>query len=114
MPRTYPRKNASYSVTAAQADSILVSAVPGKRIRVLGLAISSGSVASTSLGHYIFRSIGSATSAISSSLYVGSNGFLFPVTPNHEDGWMETAMGDALYFDATSTSAGIQVVYVEV
>ena len=114
MARFFPRQNAAYSVTALQDDISLVAAVPGKRIRVLGLAINSSSVPSASLGKFIFRSIGSATSAITASLNIGSSGLVWPVTPYHTDGWFQTALGDALFFSTTAASAGIQIVYVEV
>ena len=112
--RKYSRRNSTYTVTAAQDDSQIVASVPGRRIRVLGLAVISGSVASTSLGHWVFRSIGGATSALTGSWYVGGGGFVLPLSTNHEDGWFETALGDGLFFSTTTASAGLQVAYVEV
>ena len=74
----------------------------------------SGSVASTSLGHYVFRSIGALTSALSGSWYVGAGGFVLPLSTNHEDGWFETNPSDGFFLSTTSSSAGIQIAYIEV
>ena len=95
--------NVAFSISAAQDDTQLVAAVANRRIRVYSLQCAFGGAASTSLNHVVFRSIGSATSAISGSMYFGQGTKSWPYNPN---GWMETAIGDGLFFSSSGVPDG--------
>ena len=114
------------SITASQDDSEVVAAVSGRRIRVLALAM----VASSSLGadatsigdrvnHVIFRSIGSATSAVTGSIAVNNHGVVpsYYTLPYNPNGWFQTAIGDALFASSLQSASAIidlNITYAEV
>ena len=118
--RTYPKKTTSYSVTAAQDDTELLAAVPNKRLRILGLAITSNSVASASLGHWIFKSVGAVpsvggqTTALSGSMQVSSQGLVLPLSATDENWWFETDNSASFFFSTTSASGSLLATYAEV
>ena len=93
----------AFSLSVAQDDTQLVAAVANRRIRVYALQGAFGGASSTSLNHVIFRSIGSATSAISGSMFFGQGAKVWPYNPN---GWMQTDVGDGLFFSSGGAPLG--------
>lgn len=98
------------NVTANSTDSSLVAAVPGKRIRVIALAMVCGATATTTT--FNTKPAGSG-SAISPLFANGANGGA--VLPSNHDGWFQTSLGEGLSCSTgAGASTGIQVVYQEV
>ena len=91
--------------TAALGATELVAAEAGRRIRVLAI------VAITTLANSI--NLESATTDISGIFPLAANGGL--VLPYTEQGWCETAVGEALNITlSAATSTGIQLIYMVV
>lgn len=103
-------KNTFKAIPASQTDSIIVAAVPGKRIRVLSLIIQCGSTDTTA----VFNSKpGGAGAPISMTFTNGANG---GAVLNQAAGyWFETLPGESL---SLTTGAGsdtnVQLKYAEV
>lgn len=95
------------NVAASQTDSVLVSAVTGRKIRVYGAGSLSGGTATT----VTFNSKGSgAGTAISMDWQNGANGGF--VLPYSEAGWFETNTGEALTVNTgAGSTTGFQVLY---
>lgn len=95
-----PVKRAAF--TSAAADATLVAAVSGRAIRVIGLVMTSAAATST------FKS-GSTT--LFTLVHKAADPAI--VLPWNPDGWMQTAVGEALVL----SNAGVQregyVLYVE-
>jgi hypothetical protein len=89
------------NVPAATTDSVLLAAVPGRRIKVLSAVIQGGGTATT----ITFNSKGTgAGTAISATFALGINGNLpIPVGPSS---WFDTVAGQAL---TCTTGAGATV-----
>lgn len=114
----------AYTISATQEDTSLVAAVPGRRIRVLALALVSGASVGVATcdnraNHVVFRSIGSATSALTGSIDLSSSGPLTAsyVLPYCPVGWFQTAVGDALYVSSLQSASAVidsEIVYAEV
>lgn len=99
--------NAWDNVAAAATDSVLVAAVNGTRIRVLGVLVNGVDVGVCT---FTFNSKGAgAGTAISPTFEVPLNGgFVLPM----EEGWFETNPGEALTVTTAAASAiGIIVTY---
>jgi hypothetical protein len=97
------------NVAAATTDGVIVAAQAGMKIRVLAVAVQTGSTATT----VVFNSKGSgAGTAISMTFQNGANGGA--VLPYNAAGWFETNRGEALTVTtgATGSTTGIQIVYV--
>lgn len=103
----YGASSAFVNVATATTDSVVVAAVAGKQINVLGFAV----VDSTAAASVTFNSKGSgAGTAISALFAVGINGIL-PM-PEQTKGWFATNLGEGLSVTTTGTTpVGIQVVY---
>jgi len=92
------------NVTASQTDSAIVTAVAGKKIRVLTYILSASGTASA----VTFNSKPSgAGAAISPTLKAGD-----PVPQFLEFGWFETVAGEGLSVTTgAGSTTGIQVIY---
>lgn len=103
-------KYAKANVAASQTDSSIVSAVTGRKIRVLAVAAVAGGTA-TNLT-FNSKPAGAGT-AISALLANGANGG--EVLSYNEVGWFETVVSEGLTVTTgAGSTTGIQVVYVEV
>lgn len=92
-------QNAYDSIAASQTDSNLVTAVTGKKIRVLGAVLNQGDTTASAI---TFNSKGSgAGTAISPALKAAANGGF--VLPHNPVGWFETLRGEGL---TVTTGAG--------
>lgn len=103
----YGLKNAWDNVAAAQTDSVLVAAVPGKKIRVRGVLANAKDAGAVT---FTFNSKpGGAGTAISPTFIVPLNGgFALPVG----EGWFETNAGEGLTITTAAASAlAVIVVY---
>lgn len=89
-------------------DFAVVAAVTSKKIRVLGIIVSSGGNSGVT---FTSKPAGAGT-AISSLISVGANDPT--VLPVSEFGWFETAAGEGLSVTVATTTADISVVYIEV
>lgn len=101
-------QNAYAAVAASQTDSSLVSAVPGRKIRVRSFMLNQGDTTPSTVQ---FNSKGSgAGTAIFPTLKAAANGGF--VAANNPDGWFETIAGEGLTVTtgAGSTTA-VAVVY---
>lgn len=100
--------NAWANVAASATDSSLVSAVPGKKLRVLAVVINQGDTTASTV---VFNSKGSgAGTAISPTLKAAANGGF--VVPFNKEGWWETASGEGLTVSTgAGSTTGIVVVY---
>ena len=84
-------------------DTELVPAEPGKRIRVIALAIQAGLAVTVRLK--------SAGNNISASFALALNDDF--VLPANEHGWFETNVNEALTLNASAiATTGVQLVYV--
>ena len=102
-------KTAIANIAASQTDSSLVTAVAGKKIRVIGLAMVSGNTATNVT--FNTKPSGSGT-AITPLFANAANGGL--VLPLNENGWFETTVGQGLSVTTGSgATTGILVSYVE-
>lgn len=105
-----PIKRARANVAASQTDSALVSAVSGKRIRVLGFIMVAGGTATDLTFN---TKPGGAGTAISCLFANAANGGAAPTFTEH--GWFETREGEGLSVTTGAGSAtGLQVLYAEV
>lgn len=95
------------NVTSATTDGALVTAVSGRKIRVLGVAAVAGGTATTVT--FNSKPAGSGT-AISATFDLLARGVL--VLPVDELGWFESASGEGLTVTTGSGSTvGVQVIY---
>jgi hypothetical protein len=106
----YPVKRAFANVAAGQTDSSVVSAVAGKRLRVIAAAVMTAATAT----NVTFNTKPSgAGSAISCLFACGINGGI--VLPENGEGWFDTGVGEGLTVTTgAGSTTGIQVVYAEV
>jgi len=90
------------NVAASQTDSVLVSAVPGKSITVLGVVIASGTVAASSV---VFNSKGSGAGTAISPTFTSTIGGVatLPIAAPSSGYWFKTNVGESL---TVSTGAG--------
>lgn len=86
------------SVAASATDSVLVTGIPGRKVRVLGIFINHGDTTSSSVT-FNTKPSGSGT-AISPALKYAPNGGTSVYSP---DGFFESNVGDGL---TVTTSAG--------
>lgn len=96
------------SIAASANDSVLVAAVPGKKIRVLSAAINHGDTTASAV---TFKTKPTGASSALTPAYKGAaNGLLvFPETPS---GWFETRAGDDLTVTTgAGSTTGVNVVY---
>ena len=97
-------RRAFADVAAAQTDAVLVAAVPGSSIKVLGVAAQAASA--TTL---IFNSKPAGAGVAISATFTG--GVVLPETENG-DGWFETAIGEALTCTTgVGVATGIQLIF---
>jgi hypothetical protein len=102
------RLNAYAAVAASQTDSSLVTAVSGKRIRVVGFLINQGDTTPSSVT-FNTKPAG-AGSAVFPALKYGANGGT--TTPLYDSGWFQTAVGEGLSVTTgAGSTTGIAVVY---
>jgi hypothetical protein len=105
-----PEKRAKASVAASQADSAVITAVTGKKLRVTSMILSCGSPATTVT--FNTKPSGSGT-AITNAIHLPSNGSV--VMPYNPAGWCETSAAEGL---TVTTGAGstttYQIGYVEI
>lgn len=96
------RKFAKADVAASQTDSSLVSAVAGKKIRVLTVALSCGATASTA----VFNSKGAGAGTAISCTF--NNSISLP----DGEGYFETNSGEGLTVTTgAGSTTGVLVVY---
>ena len=102
------RKNAFDSIAASQTDSVLVAAIPGRRIRVCAFIINHGDTTPSSV---LFNSKGAgAGTAIFATLKYGANGGT--TSPEVRPGWFQTNVGEALTVNTGVGSAtGVGVLW---
>lgn len=94
------------NVAASTTDKVLVPAVAGKSIRVLGLLVLAGGTATS----VTFNSLGSSSTPVSIALACAANGGL--VLPENSNGWMQSNAGESLSVTTGSGSTvGVQLVY---
>lgn len=99
------------NVAASQTDSNLVTAVPGKKIRVLGYTLHAGDSAGSDVT-FNSKPVGAGT-AVTSLKNLSANQQM--VYPQNEDGWFETTAGQGLTVTTgAGSTTGIDLVYVEV
>lgn len=105
----YTVKRALANTAASQTDSAVVTAVAGKRIRVLAVAAVAGGTATD----LTFNSKpAGAGVAISCKFANGANGG--EVLPFNEYGWFETSLGEGLTVTTgAGSTTGILVNYCE-
>lgn len=98
------------NVAASQTDASVVTAVSGKSIRVVHLAMVCGGTATTA----IFNSKGSGAGVAISCLFAnGTNGGA--VLGYNPEGWFTTVSGEALTVTTgAGSTTGIQVGYVTI
>jgi hypothetical protein len=97
------------NVAASQTDSVLVAAVPGTAIKVLGVVAQAGGTATTIV--FNTKPTGAGT-AISATFQNGTNGSVVLPETENGDGWFETNVGEGLTCTtgAGSTTA-VQIIY---
>lgn len=103
-------KFAKADVAASQTDSNIVTAVGGKKLRVLAFICQTGGTATTLVFNSKPAGAGTAISMIfQNGVNGGAVGGFNPV------GWFETASGEGLTVTTgAGSTTGVQVVYVEV
>ena len=90
---------------AALGSSAVIAAVPGKRIKVVGMV-----VISTLANNVNFLS--AATSISATFPLAATGGFILPY---NNAGWAKTAVGEALNVNMTvATPTGVHVLYEEI
>lgn len=99
---------AKASVAASQTDSAVVSAVAGRKIRVLAFLLNQGDTTASTVT-FNTKPAGSGT-AISVAFKAAANGVVAaPLSPG---GWFETNAGEGLSVTTgAGSTTGIQVVY---
>jgi hypothetical protein len=103
-------KRAFANIATATTDGAIVSAVAGKKIRVLAVMAVAGATATTIT--FNSKPAGAGT-AISALFAAGANG-LTPLSYNPL-GWFETNAGEGLTATTgAGSTTGIQVTYIEV
>jgi len=100
------------NIAASTTDGIILSAITGNRIRVLGIIPVCGGTATT----LVFNSKGSgAGTAITATFALAANGgFVLPTSGDtmNEVPWFQTNLGEALTATTgTGSTIGIHVVY---
>jgi len=102
-------KRVFVNVAASQTDSLIVAAVAGSTIKVLGLVAQAGGTATT----LVFNSKPSgAGTAISATFQNGINGSVVLPETENGDGWFETAVGEGLTCTTgAGSTTGIQIIY---
>lgn len=108
---TYQPKRAFANIATATTDGNIVTAVTGKKIRVLAVAALTGATATA----ITFNSKGSGAGTAISPLFAnGANGG--EILNFNPLGWFETNSGEALTATTAAAGAatGVLVVYVEV
>lgn len=104
-------KRASGNVFPSQAAAPLVAAVPGKKIRVLALAMLCGENATVST--FQTKPAAGGTTDISCRFANAANGGA--VLNFNPAGWFETRPGEALAVTTgMGSTTGYQIVYIEV
>jgi hypothetical protein len=100
-------KRTKANIAAGQTDAALVAAVAGTPIKVIGLALHAGAVATTVT--FNTKPSGAGT-AISCVFALAANQSV--VLPIDREGWFETAVGEGLSVTTgAGATTGIQVVY---
>lgn len=97
-----PLQRTQATVAGGTTDGPVVTAVAGKRIRVLAFHLSGGTAAATTVA-FNTKPAGAGT-AISPVIPLATNGN--DVAPFNEGGWFETSVGEGL---AVTTGAGAAV-----
>lgn len=102
------RLNAYDSISASTTDEAIVSAVPGKKVRVIAFVINQGDTTPSTV---TFNSKGSgAGTAISPAWKGGANGVIS--VSDCSTGWFETKVGEGLSISTGAGSvSGVNVVY---
>lgn len=102
-------KRAFANVTASQTDSNVITAVAGKRLRVLAIVLSPGGTATV----ITFNTKPSgAGSAVSPAFAQGIN--IPIVLPFNKDGWFDTNGGEGLTVTTgAGSTTGVLVLYAE-
>jgi hypothetical protein len=99
------------NVAASSTDANLVTAVAGKKIRVLGYALHAGDTAGSDVT-FNRKPVGAGV-AISSLKNLAANQQLVAAQSNN--GWFETSAGQGLTVTTgAGSTTGIDIVYVEV
>lgn len=95
------------NIAASQTDSLLITAVPGKVIKVTKIAFVTGATAT----NITLNSKGSGAGTAISCLFAnGANGGA--VLPDSDDGWFLTNAGEALTCTTgAGSTTGIQMSY---
>lgn len=98
----------AFANPAAIADNSVVSAVTGKKIRVLNYSLNN------TAGTANTATFKRAATAISSAKALGATNSFFS-SGHSKHGWFETNAGEALNLALTAaTAVGVDVVYIEV
>jgi hypothetical protein len=101
-------QNAYDSVAAGQTDSVLIAAIPNRRIRVLTYMINQGDTTPSAVT-FNSKPAGSGT-AIWPAIKYPANGGAQP--PMNERGWFSTNRGEGLTVTTgAGSTTGIAVVY---
>ena len=99
------------NIAASTTDGALVTAVTGKKIRVLGYTLHAGDTAGSEVTLNT-KPVGAGT-AITSLKNLSANQQM--VYPQNEDGWFETTAGQGLTITTgAGSTTGIDLVYVEI
>jgi hypothetical protein len=99
------------NIAASTTDGALVTAVTGKKIRVLGYTLHAGDTAGSEVTLNT-KPVGAGT-AITSLKNLSANQQM--VYPQNEDGWFETTTGQGLTVTTgAGSTTGIDLVYVEI
>ena len=100
---TRPLVQRAFLNASALGTTTVAAAIPSRKIRVLALAVITAAD--------IVVTFMSNSTAISAGCPVSARGGF--VLPHNEDGWFETAVGEALGVQlGTSAATGVQVTYV--
>jgi hypothetical protein len=104
-------KRQARNTAASSTDALGVTAVAGKKIRVLGIVFHGGDTAGSAVTLNT-KPVGAGT-AISPVFELGINQSV--VLPQSDNGWFETAAGEGLSITTgAGSTTGIQIIYVEV
>lgn len=100
------------NVSSATTDSVVITAIPGRIIRVFGVAVNCGSTATS----VTFNSKGSSSGvAISPNYSLGAYGAIVlpqPANISTRTVWFQTLSGESLTVTTgTGSTVGIQIIY---
>jgi hypothetical protein len=102
------RKNAFDNIAASTTDSNLVSAVTGRKIRVLAVVINQGDTTPSTVT-FNSKGAGAGTTAFPVLKAAANGGFVLNENP---DGWFETNVSEGLTVSTgTGSATSVSVIY---